>query len=113
LLINVKVFLLSLHRSSATVEFLKSQSSSVIQRPSSIELLDNVKTSKRLIQTHLPWQLLPNSIQSGSSKPKIVYITRNPKDVVVSYFHHRVLFEGFLGSMDDFVDLFVNDAGVT
>lgn len=94
------------------MKFLKSQSSSSVQQPSSIELLENVNTSKRLVHSHLPWQLLPNSIQSGSSKPKIVYITRNPKDVVVSYFHHRVLFEGFLGSMDDFVDLFTNDAGI-
>ncbi|XP_015930870.1 amine sulfotransferase isoform X1 [Parasteatoda tepidariorum] len=42
-------------------------------------------TDQRLIKTHLPLSLLPKDVQL--KKPKIFYITRNPKDVIVSYYH--------------------------
>ncbi|XP_038065189.1 sulfotransferase 1A1-like isoform X2 [Patiria miniata] len=41
--------------------------------------------SPRVIKSHLPGQLLPP--QLWTKKPKIVYVMRNPKDVVVSTFH--------------------------
>lgn len=41
--------------------------------------------SPRLFHTHLPYSALPESIKS--SKCKIVYITRNPKDTLVSMWH--------------------------
>jgi len=43
---------------------------------------------KRFIKTHLPWELLPRQIQSGEKKPKIIFVTRNPKDFIVSSYHH-------------------------
>lgn len=47
--------------------------------------------SQRYIKTHLPFDLLPNEILNGERSPKIVYVARNPKDVCVSYYHHKVL----------------------
>ncbi|XP_054785102.1 LOW QUALITY PROTEIN: cytosolic sulfotransferase 5-like [Prosopis cineraria] len=41
--------------------------------------------SPRLFATHLPYFPLPESIKS--SRCKIVYLCRNPKDVLVSYWH--------------------------
>lgn len=61
----------------------------------------------RLIQTHLPIQLLPDQIWSVN--PKIIYVFRNLKDVVVSYFHHFTTLHGYLGEIKEFVDCFVND----
>merc|ERR1712168_1742453 len=54
----------------------------------------------RFIKTHLPLQLLKNRSSSNSTSPtcsfKMIYVTRNPKDVVVSYYN-------FLGKSLDLV----------
>lgn len=39
----------------------------------------------RVIQTHLPYDMLPDSILSK----KIVYVLRNPRDQMVSLYHHH------------------------
>ena len=41
---------------------------------------------------------------------QIVYVARNPKDTVVSYYHHNLLFKGlyeFRGDFKTFVELFM------
>ena len=42
---------------------------------------------------------------------KVVYVARNPKDVIVSYYHHHKLFKmyGFNGDVDVFADYFLTD----
>ncbi|KAF8005643.1 hypothetical protein BT93_K0047 [Corymbia citriodora subsp. variegata] len=45
----------------------------------------SVMESPRLFHTHLPYSALPESIKA--SPCKIVYITRNPKDTLVSLWH--------------------------
>ncbi|KAJ8982719.1 hypothetical protein NQ317_019510 [Molorchus minor] len=75
-------------------------------------LADSIKYCKSLkspvcLKTHLPWCLMPKHIQEGTRKPKIIYVTRNPKDTCVSYFNHAKLLEGYSGTFDDFCRLFL------
>lgn len=68
------------------------------------------RSSPRIIKTHLPLKLLPTQIQT--IQPKIVYIARNPKDVVVSYFHLVSSIQSltrYKGKLEDFVDSFLAD----
>lgn len=55
----------------------------------------------RHIKSHLPLALLPK--QLWIVKPKIVYVSRNPKDVAVSYLHHYQMIMGFRGTKETFL----------
>jgi hypothetical protein len=43
--------------------------------------------SPRLFSAHLPFVLLPASVNADSSTSKVVYLCRNPKDTFVSLWH--------------------------
>merc|ERR1719334_475431 len=63
---------------------------------------------QRLIKTHQPLTLLPKDILT---KCKVIYVARNPKDVVVSYYHHHRLTKSIDPNMEfkDFVKLFTKE----
>ena len=65
-----------------------------------------LKGGSRLIKTHLPYEMTPQNSQA-----KYIFISRNPKDCVVSFFHHTRGFPkhyGFAdGDFDVYFDLFI------
>ncbi|XP_029318661.1 sulfotransferase family 5A, member 1 [Cottoperca gobio] len=64
-------------------------------------------TTPRVITTHLPHHLLGPALQG--SKAKVIYVSRNPKDVVVSFYHFHKM-ANFLpeaGSFSEFLKQFL------
>ncbi|XP_062536360.1 luciferin sulfotransferase [Armigeres subalbatus] len=72
------------------------------------EFLESAKT-RRFIKTHFPFSLLPPSIFKTGSK--VIYLARNPSDVVVSYYHLNRLYrtQGYQGDFETFYNYFEND----
>ncbi|KAH9525688.1 Sulfotransferase 1C4 [Bulinus truncatus] len=68
----------------------------------------NAVPSPRVLNTHVLFHLLPS--EAMHRRPKIVYLTRNPKDTAVSMYHHnRRLWEYYQydGKFEDYLQLFV------
>lgn len=67
------------------------------------------KPGPRLIKTHLPLALLPRSFDNSNAK--LIYITRNPRDAAVSYFHFMKLLTAcsYQGSLSTFFKMFLSD----
>uniref|UniRef100_A0A8C2YX10 Sulfotransferase n=1 Tax=Cyclopterus lumpus TaxID=8103 RepID=A0A8C2YX10_CYCLU len=70
-------------------------------------LLEASPTTPRVITTHLPHHLLGPTLQG--SKAKVIYVSRNPKDVVVSFYHfHKIAkFLPEAGSFSEFLNRFL------
>jgi hypothetical protein len=84
--------------------------------------------SPRSFKTHYPMSLLPENIENKCkvySKfnqadifarvnilfifKKVIYAIRNPKDVVVSFYHHMKLSKHYIGDFEGFLRLFNED----
>ncbi|XP_037390612.1 amine sulfotransferase-like isoform X3 [Pygocentrus nattereri] len=65
----------------------------------------NIRASPRLFCSHLHEHLMPHGLQG---KGKIIYVTRNPKDIMVSYFHFSQIMKQLecLDSFNDMLDKF-------
>uniref|UniRef100_A0A8C9ZTG5 Sulfotransferase n=1 Tax=Sander lucioperca TaxID=283035 RepID=A0A8C9ZTG5_SANLU len=63
--------------------------------------------SPRALVTHFPYRLMPPSFHT--SKAKVIYVMRNPKDVIVSsyFFHQMAEFLEDPGTFDEFMDKFL------
>ncbi|NXG13456.1 ST1D1 Sulfotransferase, partial [Grallaria varia] len=74
--------------------------------PSGVEQLENTP-SPRLVKTHLPVQLLPQSFWEKDCK--IIYMARNPKDVVISYyyFYQMAKIHPDPGTLAEFLETFL------
>lgn len=57
--------------------------------------------SPRVFKSHLPRQWLPDGA-------RYIYVERNPKDVLISYFHFYRAYLGFHGSFDEFYRRFMD-----
>ncbi|XP_030638263.1 sulfotransferase 2B1-like [Chanos chanos] len=69
-------------------------------------VMDKIPAPRTMV-SHMPYHLMPASF--FSSKAKAIYVTRNPKDVVVSsfHFHQMASFLDDPGTFDEFVDKFL------
>ncbi|XP_068242959.1 sulfotransferase 1C4-like [Palaemon carinicauda] len=72
-----------------------------------VQLAEDV-ADPRLIKTHLPFSLMPPALLDTC---KVVYVARNPKDVIVSFHHHSrlVKLHDYVGTFADFAQYFVDD----
>ncbi|XP_017105366.3 luciferin sulfotransferase-like [Drosophila bipectinata] len=85
--------------------YLEYSSNSPLIKMDSIKICDDLQSTPRLIKSHLPAQLLPREI--WEKRRKIIYVARNPKDVVVSSYHFLTGTGYWRGNMDEYVDQFV------
>ncbi|XP_022907950.2 sulfotransferase 1C4-like [Onthophagus taurus] len=68
-----------------------------------------LRKSPRIIKTHLPFSLLPpNLLKIGC---KVIYVARNPKDVINSFYHLNKLFktQGYEGNLRDYCEYFIKN----
>lgn len=56
----------------------------------------------RILKTHDNYKFFPKS-----SKGRFIYVVRDGRDALVSFYHHRVNVKGFAGSFDDHFNEFV------
>ncbi|XP_036022815.1 bile salt sulfotransferase 1-like isoform X2 [Onychomys torridus] len=70
------------------------------------------KEGPRLISSHLPFHLFPKSF--FRSKAKVIYIIRNPRDVLVSgyFFHHNTNLTDNPESLGTYFECFLKGNGV-
>ena len=70
--------------------------------------------SPRILKTHLPFDCLPDEIINNKKDAKIIYVTRNVKDVSISVYHFCQLLGNFEGvSFEEFCDIFMKGTGIS
>ena len=65
--------------------------------------------SPRILTTHVLFRQIPGLL--NTPKCKIIYITRNPRDVAVSFYNHHVKLSQYYhydGAWEDYFHLFVD-----
>ena len=93
----------------APVNLLNERKEAIVKTP--LDAYDEVP-SPRLIRPHVPLYLLHPELLDTC---KVVYVARNPKDVIVSYYHHHRMLQkvhGFEGTLEQFANHFIEDLGI-
>uniref|UniRef100_A0A1Y1K298 Sulfotransferase domain-containing protein n=1 Tax=Photinus pyralis TaxID=7054 RepID=A0A1Y1K298_PHOPY len=74
----------------------------------SLNYVKNLK-SPRFIKTHAMPRLLPTQLLSGTKKAKIIYVSRNARDVCLSGYHYtKNVLKQQDGSLDDYCKVFMS-----
>ncbi|KAK5922670.1 hypothetical protein CgunFtcFv8_019912 [Champsocephalus gunnari] len=73
-----------------------------------LAVIADTLTAPRAMVTHFPFRLMPPSFHA--SKAKVIYVMRNPKDILVSsfYFHQMAEFLDDPGTFDEFIKKFLD-----
>jgi len=87
-----------------------SKGETIFEKYASLDFIGAEKTKEfpikpRIIKTHFNYDFTPKSDEA-----KYIYVARNPKDTVVSFYHHTVgfpFYEFENGNFDDYFQLFV------
>ena len=80
--------------------------------PLMIERLFESFPAPRVFKTHFPYDLVPKP-RDKATKPRYIYVMRNPKDTAVSYYHHFEIMPGRTHrSWDEFFELFIKGEGI-
>ncbi|KAK4026522.1 hypothetical protein OUZ56_015517 [Daphnia magna] len=78
--------------------------------PEAMQMLKSFEKmpSPRIFKSHLPFYLLHPKLLDTS---KVVYVARNAKDAIVSFYHHHKLVKlhDFQGNLEEFADYFMED----
>lgn len=71
----------------------------------------NSLPSVRILNTHVTPDIFPKELVTR--KTKIIYVTRNPKDIFVSFYHHvkKIKFYEYSGDWDSFFELIMAGGG--
>ncbi len=72
-------------------------------QPSNYDMIMK-RPSPRLIKSHLYFKFFAKSLQQAKSKCIVVF--REPKDSLVSYFHHYQNLLGYNGSFDEYFEMY-------
>ncbi|XP_051790569.1 amine sulfotransferase-like isoform X8 [Erpetoichthys calabaricus] len=66
------------------------------------------RPSPRLYATHLPYHMVPKALKE--KKAKVIYVFRNPKDTMVSYFHFSKMMNDLetLPSITELIERYLN-----
>jgi len=75
---------------------------------SSFEFVKNMERP-RIVHTHLMYDMLPRDLLE--KKIKMIYVIRNPRDVIISYLNHLRILHGYEGDLQTLLDLFLKDLG--
>lgn len=94
---------------NSRVPFLEPGTSKTWRQPDIVTL-----PSPRLIKSHLTFNTIPKSLHDNT-QCKYIYVARNPKDVVVSYFYFAESLKpygnGYNGPWEFFLQSFIEGNG--
>ena len=80
--------------------------------PLMIEKLFESFPAPRLFKFHLPYDLVPKP-RDQATKPRYIYVMRNPKDTAVSFYHHyEAMPASTHRSWDEYFELFIKGEGI-
>ncbi|XP_011883460.1 PREDICTED: sulfotransferase 1C4-like [Vollenhovia emeryi] len=87
---------------------IKDSCNSSVQNERYIDLVQN-QLPPRFIKSHIPFDLLPTVVKSNC---KIIYVARNPRDVIISWYHflkENTKIYQYQGTFEQFCDQFISN----